>query len=1058
MPARHTLGLDNDAALTLHLLRTHSLRCGVDGMVKLRTLGECVIEVGDTRIAPDSKVLFALLLYLGLERGRRFTRSALMEMFWPDSPPAKAAHSLRQTIYQLRKLGAPIEVSKTDVSIRQEDVASDLDTLERAKNNGSRTIRGDFLPSYSAGVSESYSAWLDEHRNIVGAKIRRGLLTELSQLKSKGDWQHIETVAGDLLKLDPLNEEATLLIAEAAAMRGNKVGAVRILERFASEVGGEKHLQLPASILRKRIGEQFKDDDQQNNPFVGRSDTLALLNRQLDRAKHGEGSCLLVWGEPGIGKSRLVSEFHKSARLQGFQTVKVECQLADASRPLSAFVEAVPALMQLRGSLGCSPHSLALLRTLITHAVADSAAPPVPEHDGAAQLTRAIIDLIDAILVETPLLLIVEDVHWLDAVSWETIAHLAKVATTRRLLGIVTSREQYPKSAPSDGCESLMRYALKPLADKEARRLFFEVGGLSSIALSGREEQWFIDAAEGNPYFVRELARHFTDTGQMYAIPASLESLLSARLKQISSNALRLLQVCGLLGRHSTFDRIGRVLETDSMTLMEALEDLEVHELVMGEGTRVSSKHALLTDQAIRLCSPGTTRLLHRRIASILEAELLQTHSATLLWTCAEHLRLAGESSLAMKLAQSCGNHLLGMGLINDAVSVLEQALTMSTHHEDRIEILRCLSLAYRASRDWKRTAAALSEVSELRSRGPSGATRHDEDELRLIVAQWFADSGDYEGARWPEYVTKLMTCIRSQESSTVHRLEAAQACLVVAENAMAPQEMDQAYDPIKHLLNDDGQPFLVRLWIRAIYGTTRGSLEDGICAARELLSYYRGIGNVWELIKMQHNASLPLRFDGRFDEAHRNLGEGIKLSEERNLWRSYIDLLDTSGTLYLQQDRYDEAKRSHTAAMDKLPEAAHSMLAVRSLMHLGTQIALAEGDVLRARSVYRPPPEHLADSTRLVRDDAFATEILISAGINEAVEANLVDCLLRSHEIAKENGRRDFVTTALFVGLRALGREEEGRLIMTAYLDRHRRERYPLPQFLARLMRVASG
>jgi hypothetical protein len=285
-----------------------------------------------------------------------------------------------------------------------------------------------------------------------------------------------------------------------------------------------------------------------------------------------------------------------------------------------------------------------------------------------------------------------------------------------------------------------------------------------------------------------------------------------------------------------------------------------------------------------------------------------------------------------------------------------------------------------------------------------------------------------------------------------VHQLEAAQSCLVIADNAMAPEEMDQAYACVRHLLNDEGQPFLSRLWIRAIYGSSRGELDDGIRASRELISHYRRSGNIWELIKMLHNSTIPLRYAGCFEEAHRNLQEAINLAQERNLWRSYIELLDTSATLYLHQDRYNEAWRSQAAAVAKFPEALHSTATVGSIIRLGAQIAIAEGDISLARSLYEPTPEHLADSTRLFRDDSIATEIVISAKIGEPVDSQLLDCLLRSHQTAKESGRRDFMTAALVLGLRTLGREDEGRSILAAYVTRFRRERYPIPGFLARI------
>ena len=78
-------------------------------MIRLRTLGDSTIEVGTSRIGPDSTVLFALLLYLAVERGRPIPRARLRELLWPGVPEKKAWHSLRQLLYRLRQMGVPID-------------------------------------------------------------------------------------------------------------------------------------------------------------------------------------------------------------------------------------------------------------------------------------------------------------------------------------------------------------------------------------------------------------------------------------------------------------------------------------------------------------------------------------------------------------------------------------------------------------------------------------------------------------------------------------------------------------------------------------------------------------------------------------------------------------------------------------------------------------------------------------------------------------------------------------------------------------------------------------
>ena len=94
-------------------------------MIRLRALGQCVVEVGDHQITPESDVLFALLLFLSMSAGRAVPRAELLDLLWPDSAPRNARHRLRQALYQLKKLGAPLGTLDSFVNLREADVEVD---------------------------------------------------------------------------------------------------------------------------------------------------------------------------------------------------------------------------------------------------------------------------------------------------------------------------------------------------------------------------------------------------------------------------------------------------------------------------------------------------------------------------------------------------------------------------------------------------------------------------------------------------------------------------------------------------------------------------------------------------------------------------------------------------------------------------------------------------------------------------------------------------------------------------------------------------------------------
>src|ERR671922_149334 len=132
---------------------------------------------------------------------------------------------------------------------------------------------------------------------------RRGdrvLVSAIAARKSRGEWAHVERLAHQCLTIDPLNEEATLALAEAAALHGGKVEAVGILDRYLREMGPcARELRLPAVALRRRISEpecEFPLSPPLHVPFVGRGAEMATLTAALGSARSGAGSVFFIHG------------------------------------------------------------------------------------------------------------------------------------------------------------------------------------------------------------------------------------------------------------------------------------------------------------------------------------------------------------------------------------------------------------------------------------------------------------------------------------------------------------------------------------------------------------------------------------------------------------------------------------------------------------------------------------------------------------------------------------------------------------------------------------------
>ena len=714
-------------------------------MVILRTLGECVIEIGTQRIGPTAPHLFGALLYLGLERGRAVPRATLQTLLFPDTTEARGAHSLRQLVYKLRGHGAPVATGREGISLAASDVQDDFTAFlapSTAERPDVHRAGGTFLPGYVPRWSRPFAEWVEGERDRVHARMRRTLLTELAEHRRLGRWEAAERTARACLAIDPLNEEATLALAEALAVAGSKVKAVRLLDDYIAEAGpGAEAIKLPATLLRRRIAERLPamEYDASRAPFVGRAEEMAELNALFAEVRRETSRTAVVWGDAGIGKTRLVAEFCKAAALNGATVLRAVSQPHDVRRPMGAFLDLAPQLLKLPGALGTSPDAMRYLQRLVTFD--PQLDQPItaemrdPEYL-AACITRALSELLDAVTSEAPLIVVIEDAQWLDRVSTLVLGDLLAERRERRLLLVGTWR------APEDPMPGLpfpersRSIRLGGLRTTDAETLL--LAQFRELAVSPGPElmAWAIRTAQGNPFFLHELARHYAVSREAGTIPASLTELLRARLLSLRPDSQRVLAASAILASHSTLERIARVLQLPRRAFHRALEQLETAGLLACQGDTAVVTHPLIGEQVLQRLTPGVSALLHRHAAEELSRDL-DIVSPLLPLACADHWVLAGDSSHAIELLRRCSSQTSRLGYHREALTFAIRAFEIAQSEDMRLRIgLDALSLA-----DVAADTTTSRQIAESLLSGSQDLTADTADWLRLQVirARWQA-------------------------------------------------------------------------------------------------------------------------------------------------------------------------------------------------------------------------------------------------------------------------------------------------------------------------------
>ena len=1018
-------------------------------MITLRTLGECVVEVDGTPYGPDADTAFAALVYLAAERGRHLSRQQFADLLWPGTAPPRARHSLRQLLYRLRAMDVPVAATRERIWFPEDVVAPTfsaeptLARLRAARAQGTLVV-GPYLPGYAPTFSRAFAEWLDGYRSVVEAQVRKALLDAADEHRLRGEWAERDALAREVLRLDPLNQAATMARAECAAMTGAVTEAVAILERYESELGPE-HAELvrPTVALRRQIAEHFPPRQYRipsDRCFVGRETLMSALTVALLRARNREGSAVLLWGPPGIGKTRLATELTSLAIVQGLRTVQVQGEESDARQPMAAFVDAVPQLLRLPGALGVSPDAMPFLRRLTEFD--PTLREPSPEARDpqylAGRIRQAIVDLVDAVAGEGPLLLLFEDVHWLDAASWTTLRTLIEWNVGKRVLILLTSRRPHATATPPQReVARLDVRAVGALDEAASAALVRAIAEDYGRPLPEGAEEWCGAVGEGNPLFLRELAVHCLEGGEPRAVPPSVQTLLDARIARLRPAAKRVLQAAAVLGEQSTVDRLDRVLELPAHDLLGALDELAEAGLVASAGTIVLPRHTLVSARVAVVTSEASRRLLHRRAAVVLEAEVSEGAPTDLMWACAEHWRSSGESSRAPQLAFSVANQLIEIGDPTAALTIYDRAAVLCSARTDELELQRRRATALTLSGRW---ADALDLLRPLVEQGSHSVPLEvwARDMVLAIEAHARLNGMDAESARAS---CQLAGDLRVPVDI---RLDAATLALRIAANVGDSATAEDTWQGVRDIDLGLGSDPVKELHLAMLYHMTFGDLAQGSAAADRIRRLTeRDSDSSYAAITLLLNLAFAERIRGNLNAAAQLATDAFGRATRRDTPYLCVRSAEVLARIALEREDADEAARWHHEAWQRAPDFPdqHGTIA---LQELDASIHLLRGDytaayvsALTALDAYRrlfPQNDQMLGTCVIT---AVQASLACTVG---PIDPEIVAEVVRLHYKLRNSVLHDRGLPPLCEALVRQGAVERAANIQNEYLAVHRR------------------
>jgi DNA-binding SARP family transcriptional activator/tetratricopeptide (TPR) repeat protein len=673
----------------------------------------------------ERKKARALLAMLALDPRRMVPRGKITTLLWSELSEDAARHALRQCVLDLRQTLAKANIiairTEADlIGLEAARVIVDVARFEHQVTQGTPAAleeavalyRGDLLEGFSV-EEPAFEDWLRLERERLRSQAVRVLKNLLAHHVREKVADAAIPVAIRLLAFEPFDEAVHRTLMHLYSETGRRSAALRQYEecveilsrelgvepeadtrelyrRLVSERARPSDVPVAAETHRRRISKTLKAREAFRSivqtPLIGRELDLEWLDSFSQRAYQGQPQLLLVVGEAGIGKSRLVAELAVRTRRHRAEILVGRGREGESVLPFAPWVEALrPALGEdLVGHL--PPTTRRDLARLFSE-LDDGASPPPGGLEDGPRIFEAVAQLLRQLAHRHPLAVVIEDLHWCDDMTVRLLRFLPRRLEGQPVLLMGTARpEEMSGDAGREAVLDTLSHdptcisrTLGPLSRSETTQLFRTLlasryeGPPETLV----ERTWTL--SEGNPFVVVECARAARDRGaagpdSWFELPNQVRALTARCFTNLSDRAARLADVAAVIGRDFDAAVLRHATGLAESEVADGVEELVRRHILREVDGRFDFGHDRVREVGYaRLLGPRRA-LLHRQVGEALEATYaadLASHLATI----GTHYRQAGVWEEACKYLARAGFQAWQRGAGREALTCFEDAL-----------------------------------------------------------------------------------------------------------------------------------------------------------------------------------------------------------------------------------------------------------------------------------------------------------------------------------------------------------------------------------------------
>lgn len=600
----------------------------------------------------------ALFYYMLVKR--RASRDVLVDLFWSNIPLAAAKKNLRNAVYIIKKVfkeDVLVSPQRTIIELNPDiNLKLDIDRFQNCSAVESiEAYSGEFLEGFFVKDAENFEAWMlmirNENRDIYTKK----LYEEIYKLMDSKDLHEAERYCNKIIEIDTFDENAYRVLMKVYGEAGNYNrciniynNLVKLLDKELSIAPDIKTTELFEKIVRKKSAKQTSKKEESGEFFYGRSKELDILNRNYSRLlKNNNASSMIILGETGVGKSKLLNRFLSSTNDRECYYFIANCYQAEERfllkpwnnifQQLAMIInrEKINIPMMFRKIIGD------IFPTFMDRYGGDYGdLSEKIESLSYDTVEKTILEIFQRISSGNKIILVFEDLQWIDSMSLSLLKTIILNNKNESIIIIATCRHGHDENIDSFLAEMGMYERVRRInlnRFNKVETIDFISKAMPEHKLPRKMKYSIYDETEGNALFIVELLNSIKYSDSLKVLTPKLQDILKNRFFNVSLEGRKILNIASVFFDKVTFEDLQQLTLMNELILIEIVEELQnkylIKEFVDGDKISFVFTHQKLREFIYSQLSYSKKRLIHNKIAKLLEKQLKNNSSDSILYS-----------------------------------------------------------------------------------------------------------------------------------------------------------------------------------------------------------------------------------------------------------------------------------------------------------------------------------------------------------------------------------------------------------------------------------------